>query len=171
MVQPLADQHDLSAAFNQLLNLSDPSLLEARLQLVQEELLAEQVQAVAGDPSQDGMHRPRRKLTIGGIKEGAQEGHQEDQPTPPEAFGEGLGIPGKERHRLDHGQVEQAALDPPVDGGGRTGIVVCLFQNFCLSLDGSSVCEQSDEVPIVNNSSGGTKRKPGFVSFAGSSEV
>ena len=115
---------------HQFLHLAHASLFQARLQLVLEEFFAQQIEAVAGHSAQHGMHRPRGKLAVRGIKKRTQQGHQEDQPAPPEALGERLGIPRKERHGLDHGQVEQAALNPPVDGGGRTGIVVCRFQNW-----------------------------------------
>jgi hypothetical protein len=77
------------------------------------------------------MYRPGGELAVRRIKKRTQQGHQKDLPTPPETFGKRLGIPGKERHGLDHSQVKQAALNPPVDGGGRTGIVVCRFQNCC----------------------------------------
>ncbi len=130
MVQPLADQHNLRAGFNQFLYFARATLFQAGLELVEEELFPEQVQAVAGHSTQDGVHGAGGKLAVGGIEKRPQQGRQEDLPTPPEALGKGLGVPREERHGLDHGQVEQAALNPPVDGGGRTGIVVCRFQNW-----------------------------------------
>ena len=101
---------------------------EARFQLVLEVLLAEKVQAVAGHPSQGSVNYARSEFTVGGVKKRAQRGHQKDQPTSPKAFGKGLGVPGKECHRLDHGQVKKGALDPPVHAGSRAGNVVWLFQ-------------------------------------------
>jgi hypothetical protein len=102
---------------------------EARFQLVEKELFAEQVQPVPRNSAKNGMHRPRGTFAIRGIKKRPQKGHQKDEPAPPEALGKRLRIPGKERHRLDHGEVKQTALYPPVDGWGRTGIVVRRFQD------------------------------------------
>ena len=109
----------------------------------------EQFKPVPSYPSQDGVDRTSGELSVRGIKERTQQGHQKDQPAPPKSLGECLGIPGKERHRPDHGQVKQAALHPPVDGGAGTGIVVCRFQNCCSFLYKESW--RSGEVPIVNN--------------------
>src|ERR1700733_16112621 len=105
-----------------------------RLQLVLEELFAKKVQSVASDASQDGMHGPRSKLAVCGIKKRAQDRHGEDQTAAAKALGKRLGVPSKERHRPDHGQVKKTAFDPPVDGRGRTGIVVWLLQNRCSPL-------------------------------------
>src|SRR6266496_4777472 len=80
------------------------------------------------------MHCPCGKLAICRVQKRAQKRHQEDEAAPSKALAERLGIPGKEGHRPDHGQVEETALYSPVDGGGRTGVVVCRFQfAVCLS--------------------------------------
>ena len=123
MLRALADQNHVGAGFNKLLHLPELLLLQARLSLYSRILLPK-------DPGGRGLRhaglcgRPGGELAVGGIKNGAQHGHQEDEASTPEALGEGLRIPGEERHRPDHGQVQQAALNPPVDGGGRTGVVV-----------------------------------------------
>ena len=75
-----------------------------------------------------------RDLSIRGIQEGTQQGHDKDQPTPADAFRKSLSIPGEESHRPDYREVEKAAFHPPVDGGGRTGVLVCLIQDCRLSL-------------------------------------
>src|ERR1700684_1611367 len=105
-----------------------------RLQLVLEELFAEQVQAVASDAAQDGMHGPRSKLAVCGIKKRAQDRHGEDQTAAAKALGKRLGVPSKDAHRPPQGKDKKTASDPPVDGGGRTGIVVWLLQNRCSPL-------------------------------------
>ena len=115
-----------------------PCALQLRLQLVLEILLAQQVKAVAGNPAQHGVHHSRGKLAVRGVEKRAQQRHQKDEPAPPEALSEGLRVPGKECHRRDHRQVEQAAFHPPEDAGGRTGVVVWLFQNYSSSLPAGS---------------------------------
>jgi len=71
------------------------------------------------------MDNPSSEFSIRRVEEWAQYGHQEDEAAASEALGEGLRIPGKERHRPDHRQVQKAALYAPVDcGGGRTGVMV-----------------------------------------------
>jgi hypothetical protein len=115
---------------------------------------AQKIQTVAGYAPQGGVNYAGSELSVGGVKKRAQRCHQKDQPTPPKALGEGLGIPREKRHRLDHGQVKKAALDPPIHTGGGAGIVVWLFQVYCSflirpQLKGSR--RRADEVPIVNN--------------------
>ena len=107
VLQPLAHQHNVRPGFHQLLHLANAPFFEARLQLVEEELFPEQVKTVAGDSAQHSMHRAGSKLAVRGIKKRPQQRHQEDLPAPPEALGEGLGIPGKKGHGFDHGQVEE----------------------------------------------------------------
>jgi len=110
---------------HKLSNRLNPTLLQSGLQLVLEVFFPEKIETIAGHAAQDRMYDARGKLPIQGIEKGAQHSHQEDQAAAAEALGERLGVPGKECHRPDHGQVKKAALDPPVDGGGRTGVVVC----------------------------------------------
>ena len=125
LLESLADQNDISATFNQLLYLRYSTRLQAWLQLVLEIFLAQQVEAVAADAAQDGVHHARGKFAIGRVQKRAQQRHQKNQTAPPEAFAEGLSVPGKECHWPNHGQVQQAAFNAPVDGGGdRTGIVI-----------------------------------------------
>ncbi len=129
VLQRLAHENDVGTALDQLLNLPDSTLFQPGLQLVLEEFFAEQIKTVPGHAAQHGMHHARGKFAVRGIQEGTQQSHQKDEPATPKAFRERLGVPGKERNGPDHGQVEKAALDAPVDGGGRTGIVVCLIQS------------------------------------------
>lgn len=98
--------------------------LQARLELVLKILFSQKVQTVPCDTAENGVNDPRGELSVGGIEKWAQHGHQKDESATPEALGEGLRIPGEERHRPDDSQVKQAALNPPVNGGGRTGVVV-----------------------------------------------
>ena len=128
VLQSLAYQNDFRSGFYQLLHLTHAALFQLRLQLVLKEFLTQQIQAIASHSAQDGMDCPGSKLAIRGIKKRSQQRHQEDLPPPPESFGKGLRIPGKESHRPDYGQVEQAALYAPEDGRGCTGIVVGRFQ-------------------------------------------
>src|SRR5579859_4256580 len=116
------------------MHFQNASFLQARLQLVEKEFFAEQIETVTSDSPQHGVYRACGKLAIGRVEKRAQQRHHEDLPAAAEALGEGLCVPGKKRHGLDHGQVKQAPLDSPVDGGGRTGIVVWLFQSWCSSL-------------------------------------
>ncbi len=124
VLERLADQNHVGAGFHKLLHCPNTFWLQARLELVLKILFSQKVQTVAGYAAQDCVDDTGGELAVGGIKNGAQHGHQKDEAPTPEALGEGLRIPGEERHRPDHGQVQQAALNPPVDGGGRTGVVV-----------------------------------------------
>ena len=125
----LAHQNHISAGLHEFLYLLNALFFQVRLQLVLEIFFAQQIQAVAGDAAQHGVHHARGEFAIGGIKKRAQQGHQENQAAPAEALGKGLGVPGKEGHRPDDGQVEKAAFHPPVDSGGRTGIGMRMIQD------------------------------------------
>ena len=57
-------------AFNQLLYLLYSTRLQAWLELVVEIFLAQQVEAVSGDASQDGVHHARGKFAIGRVQKG-----------------------------------------------------------------------------------------------------
>jgi hypothetical protein len=70
------------------------------------------------------VHNPGGELPVRGIKNRSEHGHQEDEAAAANAFGEGLGVPGEESDWPDNRQVKKATFNPPVDGGGRTGVVV-----------------------------------------------
>ena len=55
--------------------------------------------------------------------------HQKDEAATPKTVGECLSIPREESYRSDHRQIEQAPFNAPVNGGGRTGVVVQLVQS------------------------------------------
>src|SRR5215469_15314341 len=86
-----------------------------RLELVLEIFFAEQVQAVATNPTQHGVHDPGGKASIRSIEKRAQRGHQQHRAAPQPAVGERLCVPGKERNRSDRSQLEQATFNAPVD--------------------------------------------------------
>src|SRR5215467_8816182 len=96
------------------------------------------------------------ELAVRSVQKRTQHGHQEDKSPPAKALGKGLSVPGKECHWPDDGQIEKAALNPPVNGGGRTGVVGYRFQ---IPVDTSYRLWSSGagETFIVNNRSAGTK--------------
>src|SRR6266851_1857558 len=135
MVQPLAHQHNVCSGAEKFLDLFHSMRFQLGFQLVLEIFLAQKIQAVAGYTPQGGVNHASSELAVSGVKKWAQRRHQKDQPASPKAFGEGLGVPGEKRHRLDHGQVKKAALDPPIYARGRAGIVGWLFQICCSSYE------------------------------------
>ena len=98
-----------------------------RLELVLEELFAQQIQAIATYSSKYGMNHARGEFAIGRIKKGTQYRHQEDKAAAPKTVGERLSIPGEKGDRSDHSQIEQAPFNAPVNGGA--GVVVQLVQS------------------------------------------
>lgn len=154
--QRLAYQNDVRSGLHQFLDLLNAFRLQPGLQVVLEELFAQQVQPVARNTTEHGVNYARGELTIGGVKKRAQQRHEKDKPAPSKALREGLRIPGEKRHWPDHSEVKETALHPPVDGWSGTGIVIGLFQN-ALILWAASL--PVDAVLIVNNSEKGAKRK------------
>jgi hypothetical protein len=129
VIESLANQHNVCPRSHKFLNLFNAFLFEMRLQFVLEELFSQQIQAIAGYAPKNGMDDAGGKFAIGCIKERAQHRHQEDQTSAPKTVRESLSIPREEGDRSDHSQIEQAPLNAPVNGGGRTGVVVQLVQS------------------------------------------
>src|SRR3954462_12266389 len=134
VVQGLTDEHDVGPAVHNVLNLPHTTFFKLRLQLVLEVLLAQQIKTVAGHSAKNDMDHSCGEFAIRGIEKRTQEGHQEDEPASPKTFRERLGIPGEEGYRTNHGQIEQAALDSPVNSRSRTGIVIGRVQDCVLPL-------------------------------------
>src|SRR5216684_1269531 len=124
VVQSLAHQHNICSCAEKFLDLFHSVRFELGFQLVLKIFLAQKIQTVAGYTAQGCVNHASSELAVGGVKKRTQRRHQKDQSASPKAFGEGLGVPGKKRHRLDHGQVKKAALDAPIHARGRARIVV-----------------------------------------------
>jgi hypothetical protein len=129
MVECLADQDDFGSGTYQFLHCPNTFRLQARLQLVFKIFLTQKVQAVPCDSTENHVYDPGGELAIRRIENGPEDRHQEDEPAAPNAFGEGLSIPSEESDWPDNRQVKKAPFNPPVNGGGRTGVVVGRFQN------------------------------------------
>src|SRR5579871_2423904 len=116
VLERLAHQHDLGTGLHQFPHLLNTGLFQVRLQLVLKELFAQQVEAVARYAAEYGVDYARGKFPVRGVQKRAQQRHQEDQATAPEALCERLSIPGKERHWPDNRQVKKTSLYTPIDG-------------------------------------------------------
>src|SRR5262252_8833883 len=64
------------------------------------------------------------ELAVRSVQKRTHHSHQEDKSPPAKALGKGLSVPGKECHWPDDGQVEKAALNPPVNGGAALELLV-----------------------------------------------
>ena len=122
VIQRLADQNHIGPGLQQFPYLLRSSLFEVRFQFVLEVFLAQQIEPVSGHPAKNRVHHAGSKLAVRSIENRPEHGHEEDQPAATEASSKCLGIPGKESHRPDHGQIEKTPLHSPVDRG--TGIMV-----------------------------------------------
>src|SRR5690349_7273776 len=98
------------------------------------------------------MYYAGSELAVRSVQKRTQHGHQEDKSPPAKALGKGLSVPREECHWPDDGQVEKAALNPPVNGGGRTGIVGYRFQLLLIPLTDGGLnvqanlyCKQSEQ--------------------------
>src|SRR5258708_19908097 len=131
MVQSLAHQHHVCSGAEKFLDLFHSMRFQLGFQLVLEIFLAQKIQTVAGYTAQGGVNHASSELAVGGVKKWAQRRHQKDQPASPKAFGEGLGVPGEKRHRLDHTPAKKPSLHSPITPHARARILVWLFQICC----------------------------------------
>ncbi len=130
MLQPLAHQHDLHAGIDQRLKLTRTIAFQLGLQLVLEVFFAQQIESVAADPPQNGVHNTSRKYPVRAIKKRTHHCHREHQPATHPAFSKCLRIPSEERHWPDGRQVQQTAFHTPINRRSRAQVLLRLFQVF-----------------------------------------
>jgi hypothetical protein len=124
VVEALADQDDFTAFGDRFLQPGDALLLQARLQKIFEEFLAQEVEAIAADPAEDRVEQACGEYAIGDVEKGAGDGEDGHGAAARPAFQEALRIPGEEADRADGGEIQQAAFDAPEDrlARGRGGV-------------------------------------------------
>ena len=114
MLKPLAHQHHLGARRLQCLQVAHAFFLQQRLQLVLEFFFAQQIEPVACNSAQHGMHNSSRRLPVRRIQKRPQQSHHQHQAPPHRARDKRLAVPGKKRNRPDRRQLQQASFHPPI---------------------------------------------------------
>jgi hypothetical protein len=119
VVEALAYQDDLAAGGDRFFQLGDAFFLQTRLEKIFEELLAEEIEAVAADSAEDCVEEASGEDAVGEVEEGAGEGESGHGAAACPTLEEALRIPGEEADGTDSGEVEQAAFHAPEDGFAR----------------------------------------------------
>jgi hypothetical protein len=114
VIESLTDKNNVSACSQELPQPFNAFLIELRAKHIVEVLLAEQVEPVLADTAQKSVKNAGGEDTIGGVKERPEEGGYGYGAAPGPSLGEGLCVPGKERHWTHGSKVQERALNTPI---------------------------------------------------------
>ena len=115
----LADKHNPLAALRRVEQFLDSLAAKLRLQYIMKIFLAEKVQSVAANASQQRVQQSRGKRPVYRVIDGPGNRYPRDSRSTPPALRKALRIPSKKPHRAHSPQLQQRAFDAPVSRRAR----------------------------------------------------